>query len=156
MGEHMILHTLNKRGAALLQVLMITAILAGMSAMILRVSMSRTLSAKQAQHQINVQKAIESCMSQVNRVWAEKTPEAYARDLAVCQMCDPTADADEGCETGARNVDAKTSVTGNHVYSCAVLNVDDTAIPVHAVMEHINGAGTPCQITYVVPNGTDL
>ena len=147
---------LNKRGAALLQVLMITAVLAGMSAMILRVSLARTLSAKQAQHQIAVQKIIESCMSEVNRVWAAKTPEAYARDLKACQMCDPIADSEAGCETTSKNVDSSTSYNSNLVYSCSVPKepgLNGAKVYVHAVMQ---GSDGNCQITYVVPNGTDL
>lgn len=77
---------LNKRGMALLQVLIVAAILAGMAAMILRVSLSRTITARQTRRTVSSQLLIENCMAEVNALWATKTPEAYARDLANCEM----------------------------------------------------------------------
>ena len=150
---------LNKRGAALLQVLILSAILAGMATMILRVTMSRTLSSKQSQHQIKVQKMIESCMVQVNMLWASKTPEAYARDLQQCQMCDPTKDgaANEGsCPQHEleSNFLGRTDVYKNHIYDCgSITGEQGTSRNVYAV---ISGNNNNCQIEYVIPNGVDL
>lgn len=77
---------LNKRGVALLQVLIIVAILGGMMAMILRVVMSRTTTARQTYRTVTAQMLIESCMAEVNQIWATKTPQTYATDLEGCCM----------------------------------------------------------------------
>ena len=75
---------LNKRGVALLQVLIVAAILAGMSALSLRVVLSRTLTARQNRHTVSAQLLIDSCMNELNQLWASKDPETYARDLEYC------------------------------------------------------------------------
>ena len=77
---------LNKRGAALFQVLIVAAILAGLAAMVLRASLSRTVTARQVRHMVSSQMVIESCMAEVNNLWATKKPEAYAEDLDDCRM----------------------------------------------------------------------
>lgn len=138
---------LNKKGAALLQVLILSTILAGMVTMILRVTLSRTTASQKVQHQVKVQEKMESCMAEVNIFWASKTPEAYKRDLTACQMCDPTADSSGDCSSGSVNVSGK-SFAGNRVYHC-------TADGVVAVMEN-GDSNAPCKITYVVPYGTNL
>ena len=130
----------NKRGAALLQVLIITAILAGMSAMILRLSLSRTINSRKARHTIAAQTVIESCMAEVNTLWAAKTPEAYARDLAACQMCDTTAD--EGCTS-----------ENQQKYICNnidIYNADDDYTVEAKIEQSESGATQPCKITYSI------
>ena len=77
---------LNRRGVALLQVLIIVAILGGMVAMILRVVMSRTTAARQTYRTVTAQMLIESCMAEVNQIWATKNPQTYAADLKDCCM----------------------------------------------------------------------
>lgn len=145
----------NNRGAALLQVLILSAILAGMATMILRVTLSRSVASKQVRHQITAQKMIESCMAQVNMFWASKTPEAYTRDLAECQMC-----STESVTSGGDNCSgANTAVFGvdfpsNKVYDCgSITGEQGTSRNVKAV---ISGSGGNCQIEYVIPNGVDL
>lgn len=143
----------NNRGAALLQVLILSAILAGMATMILRVTLSRSVASKQVRHQITAQKMIESCMAQVNMFWASKTPEAYARDLAECQMCDPDADREGGCLTDMFDFNQK-SVNRNLVYDCdEIIGGDGKKAHVYAVML---GNNNNCQIEYVIPDGVDL
>ena len=144
---------LNKRGAALLQVLIVSALLAGMATMILRATLSRTLSARQARHSVFVQKMVENCMGQVSRVWAAKTPEAYARDLAACQMCDTTADDDADCPSANVTV-AGVELEGNKVYQCGTISIGPVSAPVFAVISDEDG--DPCTITYVVPGVADL
>lgn len=143
----------NNRGAALLQVLILSAILAGMATMILRVTLSRSVASKQVRHQITAQKMIESCMAQVNMFWASKTPEAYARDLSQCQMCDPTADREADCRTDMFDFNGK-SFNRNLVYNCgSIIGGNSNTANVYAV---ISGSGGSCQIEYVIPNGVDL
>ncbi len=148
---------LNKRGAALLQVLIVTAILAGMSAMILRLSLSRTITSRQTRHVINAQSVIESCMAEVNAIWASKTPTAYARDLAACQMCDPTADrTDEGGACPA--VDVKVGsydILAYKTHTCSVTLSDTQTYQVLAVMDNNGLTSQPCKITYYILNSRD-
>ena len=76
----------NKKGVALAQVLLITVVLAGMAAMLLRVSMSRANIASQMNRRIMYQSLINACQAEVNALWAVKTPESFARDLSTCTM----------------------------------------------------------------------
>ena len=71
----------NKKGAALMQVLLITAILAGIATMLLRASLSRTASARKTRRQVSAQVLIKSFMSQVNDLWTAKNPTAFYRDM---------------------------------------------------------------------------
>ena len=72
---------LNKRGVALLQVLIIAAVLAGLSAMILRVVLSRTLVARQNRRTVSAQMLIERCMAKINDDWERQPLEEYANAL---------------------------------------------------------------------------
>lgn len=76
----------NKRGAALMQVLLVTAILAGIATFILRASLSRTSNARRTRRTISAQLLIDSCMSEVNTLWSAKTPEAFFTDMSNCKM----------------------------------------------------------------------
>ena len=71
----------NRKGAALMQVLLMTIVLAGMATVILRATLARTNSARQTRRAVSAQLLIESCMAEVNSVWANKTPETFLRDL---------------------------------------------------------------------------
>lgn len=133
----------SKRGAALLQVLIVSAILAGMSAMILRLSLSRTITSRQTRHVINAQTVIESCMAEVNTLWAAKTPMAYAQDLAACQMCTP------GETEGCSNENSK-----KHICTVDIHDEGDNYI-VTAKMEPSGGATQPCKITYTITHTTN-
>ena len=140
---------LNKRGAALLQVLIVAAILAGMSAMILRLSLSRTITSRQTRRTIQAQSVIEACMAQVNAMWAAKTPVAYARDLAACQMCDPATDQEAGCPGAGET-------SPQQIYTCSIpLFKDQSPYTVEARIEPSNnGTGKPpCKITYTIIGG---
>ncbi len=144
---------LNKRGAALLQVLIVAAILAGMSAMILRLSLSRTITSRQTRHTMMAQSVIESCMAEVNAIWATKTPVAYARDLAACQMCDSSTDSGYGCESGndANGFPKKQK----HTCYVEISKQHNITYTVEAKMESVAGASQPCKITYTILNSRD-
>lgn len=89
----------NKKGAALLQVLLITAILAGMATMLLRASLSRTTAARKTRRTVSAQLLVQSCMAEVNTLWSVKSPSAFARDMRQCLMyCDAT-DVTATCPT---------------------------------------------------------
>ena len=72
---------LNKKGAALMQVLLLTVVLAGIATMLLRASLSRTSSARKTRRTVSGQVLIQACMAQVNSLWSKKSPEAFSRDL---------------------------------------------------------------------------
>ena len=76
----------SKKGAAILQVLLVAAILAGVSALLLRSSLSRTSSARQTRRTVAAQLEIEACMAQVNELLSVKAPEAFTRDMAQCMF----------------------------------------------------------------------
>lgn len=70
-----------KKGAALMQVLLVTVILAGMATMLLRAMLSRTSAARQTRKTVSSQMLVNSCMAEVNALWSAKTPEAFKRDM---------------------------------------------------------------------------
>ena len=72
---------LNKKGAALMQVLLLTVVLAGITTMLLRASLSRTSSARKTRRTVSGQVLIQSCMAEVNALWSKKNSEAFQRDL---------------------------------------------------------------------------
>lgn len=72
----------NKKGAALMQVLLITIILAGICTMLLRASLSRTTSARKTRRTVSGQVLIQSCMAEINTLWSKKSPEKFTQDLA--------------------------------------------------------------------------
>ena len=76
----------NKKGVALLQVLIIAAVLAGLSTMILRAIMPRTRSARMLRRTVEAQMLIEACRKEIAEIWARKTPQQFADDLANCRF----------------------------------------------------------------------
>lgn len=76
----------NNKGAALLQVLLITVILAGMATMLLRASLSRVTAARKTRRTVSAQMLVNSCMAEVNTLWSIKSSEAFSRDLRQCIM----------------------------------------------------------------------
>ena len=134
----------NKRGVAFLQVLIVTAILAGMATMILRATLSRTLTSRQTRHNIASQMVIESCMAEVNNLWASKKPETYQEDLAVCRMC-------SGCP-GDNNREyhctVKVPQPGGANKSYSVVAKFITATP--------NATTGFCDLDYTIVGGIDL
>ena len=87
----------NRKGAALLQVLLVTAILGGMVAMLLRASLSRTTSGRRTRKEVSYELLIEACRAEVNMMWSRKTPWAFERDMAGCWMnCKETPETDTG------------------------------------------------------------
>lgn len=71
----------NKKGAALMQVLLVTIILAGIATLLLRAVLSRTTTAYQTRKAVSGQVLVESCMAEVNSLWSKKTPTAFLNDF---------------------------------------------------------------------------
>lgn len=106
----------NKKGAALLQVLLVTVVLAGMATMLLRASLSRTTTARQTRRTVSGQMLVNSCMVEVNALWSAKTPQAFAEDMRDCVMYRKTA------------ADAPTS------HTCNPITFEDVTYTVKATM----------------------
>ena len=134
----------SKRGAAILQVLLVAAVLAGISVFLLRASLSRASSARQTRRTVAAQLEIESCMAQVNQLWSIKSPQIFARDMNECIFyCDPVY-ANGSCEG--------TKVTE---FTCPYVNTDATGTSPE-VTATISGTAGNCQITYTVNNAQNL
>lgn len=138
----------NKRGAALMQVLLVTAILAGIATFILKASLSRTSNARRARRTISAHLLIESCMAEVNALWAAKNPQAFFRDMDQCIMyCKGSSDPTASCSSG------------NQVreYKCEIPDQETTngKYLVLASMEQV-GTGTKkeCKVTYNVKDSS--
>lgn len=85
----------NKKGAALLQVLLITVVLAGMAAMLLRASLSRTTTARKTRRTVASQMLINTCQAEVSALWGIKSHDRFAKDLENCWMqcsCTPAGE----------------------------------------------------------------
>ena len=143
---------LGKKGAALMQVLLITVILAGLATMLLRMGLSRTSSARRTRRLINVQTLIESCMAEVNMTWAAKTPEAFTRDFRGIR-----AGPVMYCDTLNANGTCKSTV---NYYNCTPVTVtqEDGSTVTYQVRAYLNSTSyttTPTQfdIAYEVMVG---
>lgn len=124
----------NKKGAALLQVLLVTVVLAGMATMLLRASLSRTTAARQTRRTVSGQMLVNSCMAEVNALWSAKTPQAFAEDMRDCVMYRKTA------------ADAPPS------HTCNPITFEGVTYTVKATMSASPEAETngQCQLTYTI------
>lgn len=64
-----------------MQVLLVTVVLSGMAAMLLRASLSRTMTARVTRRAVSTQILVDSCMAEVNSLWTSKTPSAFYGDF---------------------------------------------------------------------------
>ncbi|MBQ3667521.1 MAG: hypothetical protein II913_05655 [Elusimicrobiaceae bacterium] len=94
----------NKKGVALLQVLIIAAVLAGLSTMILRAIMPRTRSARMLRRTVEAQMLIEACRKEIAEIWAAKDPQRFADDLANCRFFNKEDPEDQPPGTSAAHV----------------------------------------------------
>ena len=162
----------NKKGVALLQVLIIAAVLAGLSTMILRAIMPRTRSARMLRRTVEAQMLIEACRKEIAEIWARKTPQQFADDLANCRFYNaeegstnppPGTSANEVNENG-EVVGADPSVNINNEerdYHCSMaygteVNPSTTSGPYLRVYAYIwkDSANNQCGIKYNILGGT--
>lgn len=148
----------SKKGAAILQVLLAAAILAGISVLLLRSSLSRTSSSRQARREIAAQLEIESCMAEVNRLWAIKTPESFARDMGECIFyCnDSRKRVAEQCDPNHNN-----DSTGVRTFTCQRITDDNNTTLRHQIIATIDYKDSSdhnkgCTITYEIQKAADL
>ena len=64
-----------------MQVLLMAVILAGMATMLLRTSLSRTVSARKTRRAVTAEMLIESCMAEINTLWSVKKTNTFISEL---------------------------------------------------------------------------
>lgn len=90
----------NKKGAALLQVLLVSAVLAGMATMLLRAGLSRTSNARRTRREVAAQLLISRCQMEVDALWNGKTSDAFIRDFKDCCLTCSANNSDNTTCTG--------------------------------------------------------
>lgn len=139
----------NQKGAALLQVLLITVVLAGMATMLLRASLSRTSGARQTRRSVSSQLYINACMAEVNTFWTLKSPEAYARDMQQCIMY---------CGTSTTSTATEDPLNGG-IASCVVAQQQRSYTCSNGVVATFVGTAPEsgrCQLEYKIPTNSSL
>ncbi len=130
----------NKKGAALLQVLLVTVVLAGMATMLLRASLSRTTTARQTRRTVSGQLLVNACMAEINALWSAKTPEAFSQDLKDCIIL---------CKDG-RNGSTCKNIDKARTYECRSQTIDTVKYTVTAAMDGSRNADGQCKLEYTV------
>lgn len=130
----------NKKGAALLQVLLITVVLAGMATMLLRASLSRTTTARQTRRTVSAQMLINACMAEVNTIWSNKTTDAFANDMNQCIMYCTVPVTSGNCPAPVRE------------YTCETITLE--GLGSYTVKARMSGSSPnsdgQCQLTYEI------
>ena len=144
----------NTKGAALMQVLLVTAILAGMATMLLRASLSRTTSARQTRQSVSTELLIESCQAEINMMWSQKKPETFQRDLAGCWMNCNIKVSEDNWTSGSPYTSSKChtqSGKATHSYTCKV-PVHSSTVDVVATFAEPSSptSGAACQLEYTI------
>ena len=139
----------NKKGAALLQVLLVTVILAGMATMLLRASLSRTTAARKTRRTVSAQMLVNSCMAQINSMWAAKSPEMFARDMNQCIMY--CKDASTGtCPIAQVEKTYKCNISLNGQTYTVTAAFDSTGT------DATINADNKCKLTYTIESNVDV
>lgn len=137
----------NKKGAALLQVLLVTVILAGMATMLLRASLSRTTAARKTRRTVSAQMLVNSCMAQVNNMWAAKSPEMFARDMSQCIMYCKDASAGT-CSQVEKTYKCNISLNGQTYTVTAAFDSSGT--------DAVINSDNKCKLTYTIESNVDV
>ncbi len=146
------MNILSKKGSALMQVLLVTAVLAGIATMLLRASISRTSAAHQVKRNVSAQLLVESCMSEVQSIFAHQTPNEFIKNMQECMFdCETT----EEKRTNFYNNPDPNVQCSNDPYNGVSQNEHDCSLEEngtnHNVAAVINkDANGKCQITYTV------
>jgi len=138
----------NKRGAALLQVLMLSALLAGLSVMVLRATLSRQVTARKTRHDVGIHEAIEACAAEIYNMWAVMTPTQYQTNLGNCSL-PPMPAGTSSCSGGA--------AVSNEWYC----RVNPYGTKEYCITAKMSGNDTgftdsPCKISFSVKDGVKL
>ena len=149
----------NKKGAALLQVLLVAAVLAGLATMLLRVSLSRTSAARHTRRTVAAQLLISRCQAEVNAFWSAKPEQKFAKDLEACRMYCKSYDSNTGeCRTGQSETEYHCGCqTGSNGTECVYTQMVDGQTVHYTVTAKIgfpNGGSEnnegQCEMTYTV------
>lgn len=141
----------NKKGAALLQVLLVTVVLAGMATMLLRASLSRTTTSRQTRRTVSGQMLIDACQAEVNTMWSLKPEVYFTRDLKHCVM-------------GCKNIkgvcvyeDGTLGPAGSREYKCKPVTVQDVTYQVTATFTGTepDAQTGQCEIKYEITDDPD-
>lgn len=139
----------NKKGAALLQVLLVTVILAGMATMLLRASLSRTTAARKTRRTVSAQMLVNSCMAQINSMWAAKSPEMFARDMNQCIMyCKDTSTGTCPAAQVEKTYKCNISLNGQTYTVTAAFDATGTDATINA--------DNKCKLTYTIESNVDV
>ena len=133
----------NKKGAALLQVLLVTVVLAGMATMLLRANLSRTTTSRQTRQAVSRQMLINTCQAEVNALWSLKNADQFAVDLQSCQMYCGTYDENGSCTDLHKS------------YKCKPVTVEDVTYQVEATFTGATPNNGKCDIEYEIKTVTD-
>lgn len=136
----------SKKGAALLQVLLVTAILAGLATLLLRVTMSRSATSRQTRRSVSAQVLVDACAAEVNMLWAAKKPEVFARDVRQCIMYCNSNDFENFCPTDK----SKT------VFTCQNKMYNGVSYSVTATMSNTEDDGSVCKVVYEITGAASL
>ena len=144
---------LNCKGAALMQVLLITVILAGIATMLLRASLSRTTSARRTRRTVSAQILIQTCMAEVNTLWSKKSPEAFQRDL---QGVGNNGVPYMYCASG-NDISTCPAAGIKEEYECAIANVygDPYQVKAYFVPNVSVDGGKSWVVTYEITQGSE-
>ncbi|MBR4592363.1 MAG: type II secretion system protein [Elusimicrobiaceae bacterium] len=132
----------NKKGAALLQVLLVTVILAGLAAMLLRASLSRSSTARKTRREVTSQLIISSCQAEVNSLWSIKSRDVFVRDLEECWMvCPEDPDDGQACDLNPNS---------KREYECNDVSINGVNYAIKALFTDTQPDPTTgqCPITY--------
>ena len=139
----------NKKGAALLQVLLVSAVLAGMATMLLRVSLGRTSASRHARRPVIAETLIERCQGEVEALWAAKTNQAFAYDLEDgCVMYCKGRDSYHRCFPDSNKV--FTYTCGPYPFDRDNDTMTDIEYTVTATMSSVTASDNQklCRVTY--------
>lgn len=152
----------NKKGAALMQVLLVTAVLAGLATMLLRSSLSRTTAARQTRQSVSFELLVEACQAEINMMWSQKTSAVFKRDLSGCWMnCSATIaeDKEQGWDGkdyttskcySSNPKDNQTNLTHATRYYMCHVPVNGGTVDIKAQFSEPTDDNGPCKLTFPI------
>ncbi|WP_428898391.1 hypothetical protein [Parelusimicrobium proximum] len=127
---------MNKKGSALMQVLLVSVIIAVIAVFMLRLSLSRTTTVTKARTFINAKHAVDACQAEVNFL-----------------MTDMRENSANPGKTNAMVFEEEWCTSAVKSYPCHALNADvDSTVVVYADIVRSSG-NNYCQITYRIDSG---
>ncbi len=138
----------DKKGAALLQVILVTAILVGMATLLLRASLSRTSSARLTRRAVVSQLLIESCQARLNGWLSLKNQNEFQADLSECLLDCSAARTNGQCPNAHR-------INTYNCFGNDGVQIEGNTYFVTATMGRLNNNNSQCTITYEIRDAHD-